>query len=74
MDAQNTGHEIMSDAFVENAFEVMKNRQATQGQLQIETAREIFYQHGLIASNDELHALMLRIRRKYAHRFEDTGI
>lgn len=64
----------MPDAFVDEAFKAMKERQALKGQLQIETARQVFYNHGLIASSDDLRELMLLVRRKYASQYEDTGI
>lgn len=63
-----------SPAFVEKAYQAMRDQQALKGQLQLETARNLFYAHGIIASTDDLHALMLQVRRLYAAKHLDTGV
>lgn len=64
----------LSDAFVQEAYRAMHEKHALNGQMQMETARQVFYRHGIVASSDDLRALILRVRRLHASNYPDTGI
>lgn len=54
---------ILSDEFVQSAFVEMDRAMKESGYGHVQTARHIFYRHGLIATNEEVFALIHRVRR-----------
>lgn len=65
---------VASDAFVKEVHQAMCEQLAIKGQTQVKTARDVYYRHGIIPTDDEVHDLIVRVRRLYASDYADTGI